>query len=66
MTQKTKPEFSFQKSAMYKIKVQGELKEIWSEKLQGLQINVERSPDTKPESTLIGQYGAGLQLLFNH
>ena len=55
MIQKTKPEFSFQKSAMYKIKVQGELKESWSEKLQGLQINVERSPAKKPVSILIGQ-----------
>lgn len=55
MTQKTKPEFSFQKSAMYKIKVQGELKESWSERLQGMQINVERFQDKKPVSILIGQ-----------
>ena len=55
MTQKTKPEFSFQKPAMYKIEVQGELNKSWSEKLQGLQINVERSPGKMPVSVLIGQ-----------
>ena len=55
MIQKTKPEFGFQKPAMYKIKVQGELYESWSEKLQGLQINVERSPGKKPVSVLIGK-----------
>ena len=55
MTQKIEPEFSFQKPAMYKIQVQGELKESWSERLQGMQINVERSSDAKPESILIGQ-----------
>ncbi len=55
MAQKIDPEFSFQKPAMYKIKVLGELKGSWSERLQGLQINIERSPDKKPESILIGQ-----------
>ena len=55
MTQKIESEFSFQKPAMYKIKVQGELKGSWSEKLQGLQITVEKSPGEKPVSILIGQ-----------
>ena len=55
MAQKIDPEFSFQKPAMYKIKVQGEIKGSWSEKLQGLQINIERSPGEKPVSILIGQ-----------
>ena len=55
MTHKNEPEFSFQNPAMYKIKVQGELKESWSEKLQGLQINIERSQGNKPVSVLIGQ-----------
>ena len=55
MTKKNEPEFSFQNPAMYKIKVQGELKESWSEKLQGLQINIERSLGKKPVSVLIGQ-----------
>jgi hypothetical protein len=55
MAQKIDPEFSFQKPAMYKIKVLGELKGSWSERLQGLQINIERSPGEKPESILIGQ-----------
>ena len=55
MTQKIKSEFKFQNPAIYKIKVQGELKENWSERLQGLQITVERSQGKKPVSVLIGQ-----------
>lgn len=55
MTQESKPEFSFQEPAIYKIKVLGEIKESWSEKLQGLQINVEKYPGKKPVTVLIGQ-----------
>ena len=55
MTQKNEPEFRFQKPAMYKIKVHGELNENWSERLQGMQINVDRSQGKKPVSLLIGQ-----------
>ncbi len=55
MTNKNEFEFRFQKPAMYKIKVQGELKEKWSERLQGLQINIEKSPGKKPVSILVGQ-----------
>ena len=55
MTHKTEPEFRFQKPAMYKIKVHGELNENWSERLQGMQINVDRSQSKKPVSVLVGQ-----------
>lgn len=55
MTQKNEPEFRFQKPAMYKIKVHGELKENWSERLQGMQINVDRSQGKKPVSVLVGR-----------
>ena len=55
MIQNTEPEFSFQKPALYKIKVVGELKENWSKRLQGMQINVKRSPGRMPVSVLIGQ-----------
>ena len=55
MATKNKPDFIFQKSAMYKIKVQGELKENWSERLQGMQINVDKPQGKKPVSVLIGQ-----------
>ena len=48
-------EFSFRKPAVYRIIVQGELDESWSEKLGGLQINVDRSNDKKPITVLIGQ-----------
>jgi hypothetical protein len=54
-TEKTKPEFSFSKAAVYKIKVSGDLSESWSERLGGLQINVERSQNKEPVSILIGQ-----------
>jgi hypothetical protein len=55
LSEKFKAENSFRKPAVYKIKVQGELRESWSERLGGLQINVERSPGKEPLSTLIGQ-----------
>ena len=55
MTYKNEPEFRFQTRAMYKIKVQGELKEEWSERLQGMQINVDRSQVKKTVSVLVGQ-----------
>ena len=55
MTQQAEPEFSFQKPAVYKIKVQGEVKKSRTEKLHGLQINIERSPSRSPVSVLVGQ-----------
>ena len=55
MAAQKKPDFTFQKSAMYKIKVQGELNENWSERLLGMQISIERSENKKPVSVLIGQ-----------
>ena len=55
MAAQKKADFTFQKSAMYKIKVQGELNENWSERLLGMQISIERSQDKKPVSVLIGQ-----------
>ncbi len=55
MAAKIESEFSFQKPSIYKIKVEGILKASWSEKLQGLQINVQRSPGEKPISILIGK-----------
>ena len=54
-TEKTQPEFSFSKAAVYKIKVSGDLSENWSERLGGLQINVDRSQNKEAVSTLIGQ-----------
>lgn len=53
--EKTNPEFSFTKAAVYKIKVLGDLNVSWSERLGGLQISVERSEDKEPVSVLIGQ-----------
>ena len=48
-------EFSFRMPAVYKIIVKGELDGSWSERLGGLQINVDRSKDKKPITLLIGQ-----------
>ncbi len=53
--EKINPKFIFTKAAVYKIKVQGDLPENWSERLGGLQINVERTRDEKPISVLIGE-----------
>ena len=55
MTTKIESEFSFQKPAIYKIKVEGVLKENWSEKFQGLKISIERSLSGKPVSVLTGK-----------
>ncbi len=48
-------EFSFRKPAVYKIEVQGELNESFTERLGGMQINVIRSQGNKPVTVLIGQ-----------
>ena len=48
-------EFSFSKPAVYKIKVLGDLADIWSDRMGGMQITVERKTDQKPVSTLIGR-----------
>ncbi len=55
MTTKIESEFSFQKPAIYKIKVEGVLKENWIEKFQGLKIRNESSLSGKPISVLSGK-----------
>ena len=55
MATKIESEFSFQKPAIYKIKVEGVLKENWIEKFQGLKISTERSLDGKSISVLAGK-----------
>ncbi len=46
--------FNFKKSAIYKIVVQGELDESWSDRL-GLQITVQKKAGKKPISLLVGK-----------
>ena len=48
-------EFSFSKPAVYKIVVQAELDESWSERLGGLEIKIERLNGKKTVSVLVGQ-----------
>jgi hypothetical protein len=48
-------EFGFQKPAVYKIKVQGEINGSLANRLGGLQINVNRSKANTLETVLIGQ-----------
>ena len=55
MTKNTSSKFSFVKPAVYKIKVLGDLNASWTERLGGLQINVQKSGDKGPVSVLIGQ-----------
>ena len=52
---KTKPELSFTKPAVYKIRVKGVLSESCSEILGGMQISVKQSSGEESESILIGQ-----------
>ena len=54
-TEKFKAELSFSKPAIYKIMIKGELNEVWSERLGGMQINVLRSGAKEPVSVLVGQ-----------
>ena len=55
MAIKIESEFSFQKPSIYKIRVEGEIQENWSEKFQGLKISVKRSLRGKPVSVLTGK-----------
>ncbi len=55
MTSKIESEFNFQKPAIYKIKVEGILKENWIKNFQGLRINIDRSLSGKPISVITGQ-----------
>ena len=55
MNHTDKYEINFQKPAVYKIIVQGEIEKDWSGKLQGLQITIERSQGKRPASILVGQ-----------
>lgn len=47
--------YSFTKPAVYKVRVQGDLKDHWSDRLGGMQITVDRSDKQNPISILIGQ-----------
>ena len=48
-------DFKFQSPAIYKIKVYGEIKESWSERLEGMHLDVQTSDSTKPVTTLTGR-----------
>ena len=47
--------FSFSKPAVYQIKVLGELNTDWSDRLQRMQVTIDRKSGSKPISTLIGR-----------
>jgi len=53
--QKSKTKFSFTKPAVYKIRVLGDISKNWSDKMGGMQINIERSSNLEPVSALVGQ-----------
>lgn len=55
MSSKVESKFSFQKPALYEIKVEGVLNNKWTEKLQGLNISNERFPNGYQISVLKGQ-----------
>ena len=45
----------FETPATFRIRVQGELDESWSDRLGGMSITTTRSEDSLPVSTLMGQ-----------
>ena len=47
--------FSFKSPSIYKIKVFGDLNQTFSERIGGMQLNVDRSHKEGPISVLIGQ-----------
>jgi uncharacterized DUF497 family protein len=48
-------DYKFQNPAVYKIKISGAINESWSERLGGMQINVEQSKSSNPVTILIGK-----------
>jgi hypothetical protein len=48
-------DFSFKRSAIYKIIVQGEVQQYWSERLGDMQISVNKNAQQKTISTLVGK-----------
>ena len=48
-------DFSFRKAAIYKIVVQGEIDQEWSDRMIGLQVSVLKRKDKGSIATLIGQ-----------
>lgn len=48
-------DFSFSKPAIYQIKVKGDVSELWSHRLGGMQITVERGSQKETISVLIGR-----------
>ena len=54
-TQYDKIDYSFKKAAVYRIVVQGDIDTEMSERLWGLQVNIDKGNRNKAISTLIGQ-----------
>lgn len=55
MTEKHKrDDLDFKNAAIYKIVVKGEIRENMSERLWGLQVNIKRSDNHKPITSLVG------------
>lgn len=47
--------FGFSKPAIHQIKVLGEMNQDWADKLQGMQITIDRTADSEPISILNGR-----------
>ena len=52
---KTKQNFSFKNSAIYKIIVKGKINKDWSDRLSDMQITVEKQPEGKTFTSLVGK-----------
>jgi hypothetical protein len=55
MTKRSSFVYNFDAPATYKIRVQGSLQPHWSERLEGMTINVAERNDAPPETTLEGE-----------
>ena len=54
-SQKTTSGFSFRIPTVYKIIIQGEMDENWSDRLGGMQISVTREKEDQPQTELTGR-----------
>jgi hypothetical protein len=48
---------TFDGPAFYRIRVRGKIPASWSDRLEGMAINVEASRDGRPITTLVGELG---------
>ena len=56
MQSKNKKGLTLDSTAAYAIRIQGSLDESWSDRMSGVSIRVQRSPDEAPVTILTGEF----------